>query len=213
MMLEMLAVPATQAEDYLHRLLMTLPGWSSYVQYRVRDKAMHGTHDESLLDLLAVRLAFEMQLARQFSETGLREEWQTSFVTEKAAPQDKHLLWHEALEIGFQKEICAKITQSSEQTPSEPKARPAVQAVFCIDVRSEVMRRSLEASSSEIETLGFAGFFGMPIEYVPFGQRHGTSQVPNIYRRPHPSRKKRHGENCRSGVVWHTHGMPLKPRQ
>jgi len=181
MMLDMLAVPAAQVEDYLHRLLMTLPGWSSYVQYRVRDKAMHGTHDESLLDLLAVRLAFEMQLARQFSETGLREEWQTSFVTEKNASQDKHLLWHEALEIGFQKELCAKITQSSEQTPSEPKARPAVQAVFCIDVRSEVMRRSLEASSPEIETLGFAGFFGMPIEYVPFGQRHGTSQVPVLF--------------------------------
>ena len=181
MMLEMLAVPAAQAEDYLHRLLMTLPGWSSYVQYRVRDKAMHGTHDESLLDLLAVRLAFEMQLARQFGETGLREEWLASFVTEKNASQDKHLLWHEALEIGFQKELCAKITQSSEQTPSEPKTRPAVQAVFCIDVRSEVMRRSLEASSPEIETLGFAGFFGMPIEYVPFGQRHGTSQVPVLF--------------------------------
>jgi len=53
--------------------------------------------------------------------------------------------------------------------------------VFCIDVRSEVMRRSLEAASPAIETMGFAGFFGMPIEYIPFGQRHGTLQVPVLF--------------------------------
>jgi uncharacterized protein YbcC (UPF0753/DUF2309 family) len=181
MMLDLLGVPAAKVEDYLHRLLMTLPGWSSYVQYQVRDKAMHGTHDESLLDLLAVRLAFETQLARQFDDADLKEEWLHHFAFEKAASQDKQLLWHAALEIGFQRELCTKITQSAAQAPSEPKVRSAVQAVFCIDVRSEVMRRSLEAASPEIETMGFAGFFGMPIEYIPFGQRHGSSQVPVLF--------------------------------
>ena len=181
MMLDLLGVPAAKVENYLHRLLMTLPGWSSYVQYQVRDKAMHGTHDESLLDLLAVRLAFETQLARQFDDADLKGEWLQSFAFEKAASQDKQLLWHAALEIGFQRELCTKITQSAAQAPSEPKVRSAVQAVFCIDVRSEVMRRSLEAASPEIETMGFAGFFGMPIEYIPFGQRHGSSQVPVLF--------------------------------
>jgi len=181
MMLDLLGVPAAKVEDYLHRLLMTLPGWSSYVQYQVRDKAMHGTHDESLLDLLAVRLAFETQLVRQFDDADLREEWLHGFAFEKVASQDKQLLWHAALELGFQRELCTKITQSAAQAPTEPKVRPAVQAVFCIDVRSEVMRRSLEAASPEIETMGFAGFFGMPIEYIPFGQRHGTSQVPVLF--------------------------------
>ena len=181
MMLDLLDVPAAKVEDYLHRLLMTLPGWSSYVQYQVRDKAMHGTHNESLLDLLAVRLAFETQLARQFEDADLCEEWLHSFGFEKAASQDKQLLWHAALELGFQRELCTKITQSAAQAYSEPQVRPAVQAVFCIDVRSEVMRRSLEAASPEIETMGFAGFFGMPIEYIPFGQRHGTLQVPVLF--------------------------------
>jgi len=182
-MLETLGLSATQAENYLHRLLMTLPGWSSYVQYQVRDKAMHGTHDESLLDLLAVRLVFEVQLLKQFETSGLREHWQARFVSEgaKDATLEKQLLWHSALEIGFQRDLCAKLAGTGGKSTDGKAARAAVQAVFCIDVRSEVMRRSLEASSPEIETLGFAGFFGMPIEYIPFGQRHGTSQVPVLF--------------------------------
>lgn len=179
--LDELEVPVAQLEDYLHRLLMTLPGWSSYVQYRVRDKAMSGSVDESLLELLAVRLVFELQLARQFDGTGLWESWLKTLSVEKS-PHDpilqRHLLWQRALEAGFQRELILKIHESASSAPVASKARSSVQAVFCIDVRSEVMRRSLESSSDQIETLGFAGFFGMPIEYVPYGQRHGTSQVP-----------------------------------
>ena len=50
--------------------------------------------------------------------------------------------------------------------------------VFCIDVRSERLRRNLEATSDQVETFGFAGFFGLPIEFVRLGETSGTNQLP-----------------------------------
>jgi uncharacterized protein YbcC (UPF0753/DUF2309 family) len=40
-----------------------------------------------------------------------------------------------------------------------------VQAVFCIDVRSEPLRRRLEEQAADVVTLGFAGFFGVALEW------------------------------------------------
>ena len=184
LLLETLCMSEDAAEDYLHRLLMSLPGWSSYVQYRVRDKAMHGTHDESLQDLLAVKLVFEAALLKKYDSPDLRGRLgggaASSRKTGRTCSLQKLLLWHSALEIGFQRELCGRLIAAAG-TGRKKIARPDLQAVFCIDVRSEVMRRSLESVAGGIETLGFAGFFGMPIEHVPFGQRRGTSQVPVLF--------------------------------
>ncbi len=179
-MLISLKLHPDQSVNYLHHLLMTLPGWSSYVQYRVRERTLHGQHDESLLELLTIRLVFEAYLAEQYKGDGLLERWHqsTSAPFSENLGLQKQLLWHTALEAGFQRELATKIAGASKTIVGEQKAHPSVQAVFCIDVRSEIMRRSLESVSPEIETLGFAGFFGMPIEYVPLGKRRGSSQVP-----------------------------------
>ena len=190
--LDMLVINGSDAEDYLHRLLMTIPGWSSYVQYRVRDKAMHGHYDESLLDLLAVRLVFEVQLLNQFEAGGIRAMWLEALAASEreARPRlQKQLIWQLALEIGIQRNLCQQMVSKPDATLIRPTQRPALQAVFCIDVRSELMRRALEASSPEIETLGFAGFFGMPVEYIPFGQRHGTAQLPVLLSPKHRVRE------------------------
>ena len=56
--------------------------------------------------------------------------------------------------------------------------RPVMQAAFCIDVRSEVFRRALEQQDPGIETIGFAGFFGLPLQHRAQGTEEVVSHLP-----------------------------------
>jgi uncharacterized protein YbcC (UPF0753/DUF2309 family) len=176
-LMKKLGVADEDAADFFHRQLMSIRGWAGHVQYRVRENGMHGRSDDTLLQLLAIWLCYDAALLAQFDSPALREFWPA---TSEGVPTDSPevlptFLWQLAHEHAWQRQLLGKL-RSAKKTPSHE--RPAVQAVFCIDVRSEVLRRALEAATPKIETIGFAGFFGLPIEYIPFGQRHGSSQCP-----------------------------------
>lgn len=55
-----------------------------------------------------------------------------------------------------------------------------LQAVFCIDVRSALLRTQLEAQHPAIETYGFAGFFGLPIAYTSKATPYVRPQLPGL---------------------------------
>jgi uncharacterized protein YbcC (UPF0753/DUF2309 family) len=76
-------------------------------------------------------------------------------------------VWHEAYEKEYRHSLIAKLVserQRSADYNSNERPRPRAQAAFCIDVRSKPFRRHLEAQG-EYDTIGFAGFFGTPIDY------------------------------------------------
>ncbi len=153
--LRLLNVPAELSSDFLHRELMSVPGWSAYCAYQDRQ----GPEARNVQQLLAIRLAYDTALL------SLDPNWTCGFAHE-AAPTgfaEAEYIAQLAMEHAFRSNLVGKL----QQVPSRPVApsRKALQAVFCIDVRSEVYRRALEAQSPNIGTIGFAGFFGMSIEF------------------------------------------------
>ncbi len=81
-----------------------------------------------------------------------------------------------AAETAYRRKLLGTLT--SRRVGQRLADRKTVQMIFCIDVRSEVMRRHLESLSDSIETFGFAGFFGMALEYLPLGETNGIAQCP-----------------------------------
>lgn len=188
--IEELALDQTQLVDYLHALLLDINGWASWVAYRRWQARLNGQTEHGLMaELLAVRLGWELALWRHCAAMHsaearqLRSQWQQQWA---GLPQiiDAHRqaqgltwVWQRAAELSYQEALHAQL----RQPPPRQASTPAVlQAAFCIDVRSEPMRRALEAQHPAIETLGFAGFFGLPLEYHPIGTALQRPQLPGL---------------------------------
>ena len=180
-----LGITVEQRTDYYTALLMSINGWSSWCAYE-RWQARLGTvpgktDDDDIMELLAIRLSWEWLLLNNPSDKQIAPKWiaacalnvwaTASFDTEK-----RHdWLLQDALELAYQQPLCRSLMNA----PAVPLT-PTVQAIFCIDVRSEVFRRALEASSAAVHTRGFAGFFGLFISYSPTGTALSRPQLPGL---------------------------------
>ncbi|MFI5304564.1 MAG: DUF2309 domain-containing protein [Nitrospiria bacterium] len=105
-----------------------------------------------------------------------------------AFPESAHgPVWLKAFEAGYQEKLVGKLVSNLAKRQSlgekglerQREVRPQAQAIFCIDVRSESLRRHLEAVG-DYETFGFAGFFTVFIRFRALGSNHDTYQFPVI---------------------------------
>jgi hypothetical protein len=178
--LNALRIDSVTAPDYLHRLLLSIRGWAGYVQYLVRETEMRGGQDDRLLELLAIRISLDAALLEIATIPDLIEFWPPAHRMDDGLSEStaiRHVL-QLALEHSWERQVRSALDSNRSRKCPPTLERPDVQAVFCIDVRSEILRRALEASSPGIQTRGFAGFFGLPIEYRPMEMDKGQAQCP-----------------------------------
>lgn len=186
--LAQLAPQEPDLADFFHRQLAGNSGWAGHVQYLVREDAMRGKDNPALLELLAIRLAYDAALHAAF---GKNEQVASVWKKKDSLPQDPDFdqaisRWQCAYEAGYQKKLAADLIA---QPHTIPTARPSLQAVFCIDVRSEIVRRHLEAALPGTHTLGFAGFFGFPVAHQPALASKSSPRCPVLLVPPIKSRE------------------------
>ena len=152
-LIERRRIPGPRLADYFRAAYRRLPGWASAL-------ARSGDSDD-LVAYLALRLALEDLVLDQ---SILASDPPTAAASdERHEPIERLAVWQEALELDYRDHLLGALSSAGPgSAPSSEAPPPDAQAVFCIDVRSEGIRRNLEAVG-RYETIGFAGFFGLPI--------------------------------------------------
>lgn len=183
-----LNIPQSTLAEYGQALLLDINGWGSYLAYRAFEAEKVGQQQDDVRSLLAIKLAWELVVWRYLEKHSaddfdtLAERWeqQTHHLNELREQHSEALaiprIWARALELSEQQALQQQLIDVNANLPDAP----AMQAIFCIDVRSEVYRRALEQQSGNIETYGFAGFFGLPIEYEQAGTQVARPQLPGL---------------------------------
>ncbi len=178
-----LGVPAAAMADYLTALLASVNGWAAWCAFRRWEARLSGGDDRQIEELLAIRLAWECLLDDGKRGPGsVHAAWARAWEDAVSTVDERHQharidwVWQRALELAYQRPLSLALASVAPPV----SGRPQMQAVFCIDVRSEVMRRALETVAPGVHTLGFAGFFGLPIAYTSLGSSTARLQLPGL---------------------------------
>lgn len=179
-------IDADMLEALGHGLLLRIPGWAAWcsgVDWRAGLKGESSSVCEELLSILLVwewaafahadpgqkNIALNRRLALAQPDAGADSHWLW--------------VWQRAFEIGYQRSLWQVLDNNKQRRcvrGSAAAERPDVQAVFCIDVRSEIMRRHLEEVHPGIQTIGFAGFFGLPVVHHRHGPYRPMNKLPGL---------------------------------
>lgn len=180
-----LGLPAEGAELYADRVLRRVGGWAAHAARLVWERKLAGDEDDTAMEFATVLLCWEAALLTtldadvaaawddakgQLAAVGSRPELREALA--------RRLVLQHAFDRAAQSELVDDLSAPLAPESADRGQRPRAQAVFCIDVRSEVLRRNLERQADDLDTIGFAGFFGMPIEYIPLGHDAGGPQCP-----------------------------------
>lgn len=185
-------IAAVNLEAMLAQVVARIPGWAGHIRWRLAhaDAEMVEGAPAEMADVIALMLVGDrlvdavgepqsvatgsagVDLARHFGvePAALGPAGAAVAEMDQAA---LGLVFQHAAERHFRDALVTSLT-----APTAPNKAIDVEAdlVFCIDVRSEPMRRAVEAIGP-YRTTGYAGFFGLPIAVrEPMGGR--SRQLP-----------------------------------
>ncbi|WP_171822633.1 DUF2309 domain-containing protein [Sulfobacillus thermosulfidooxidans] len=121
-------------------------------------------------------LHLEFDQVKKLSTSDLSELlWWIKLFNDEARAQ----IWLEAFEEHFRHKLLQRLSATPKPVQRLQTDRPIAHIVFCIDVRSEGFRRHLE-EMGPYETLGTAGFFGVPIRFRPFSEHEERHLYPPL---------------------------------
>ncbi|MHB8191345.1 MAG: DUF2309 domain-containing protein [Ferrimicrobium sp.] len=191
--------------------LIRLPGWAGHAKWRSRWALPgHPGPVLGLADYMAVRLSTEVALLAstdlaagdgedgdehraRYAHSGrslvpavpMSLPPETVDCLTGMAPKEAAEVWLLAYEFHWRRELLGRLSKPPVEVGGArgrvERSQPSVQAVFCIDVRSEGIRRHLEGVGS-YETFGFAGFFGLPLRFHPLGVEDAVDACPVLLR-------------------------------
>lgn len=182
---ESLGLGVETQRAYFLRLLHAMGGWSQVASHARWTARRDGRDDATLDGLISVRLAWELFFlargrgAKLADWASVRAAYGRAFAPDPEARTDA--LLHQAYEHAQRRKL-ARVLGARRRAEPTAAARPALQAVFCIDVRSEVLRRHLEAQDPGVVTLGFAGFFGVGVGYAAASDSVVEHRLPVLLR-------------------------------
>lgn len=166
--------------DYCQEAIMTLRGWAGLIfSLQKNPELLSFPRSISLIDFLAVKLVLEKawvmhenpaDLVPDFS--GVTNDYLHPFTNKNLFVAFK-VCQQAAEEVTYQK-VLIQILQNQQTLPQKIK----FQSVFCMDDRECGLRRHLEESTSEIETFGTAGHFGIEALYQHSDDPFPKKQCP-----------------------------------
>jgi len=165
--------PESEWVPILEEQLAALPGWTGFIKQRAADEGVwQSTYPISLDGYLAARLALldavgaDLDPSNEAANVNPTDELARAFLR--------------AWEATYRDDLVGAVAAESQSlADSDGSGRPDAQLVFCIDTRSEVIRRHVEATG-DYETHGYAGFFGIPMEYQGYDADVSVDACPPI---------------------------------
>ena len=221
--------PAEEWTDIFEFHLASLPGWTGFIKRRIADDGpWQSACPITLAEYLAVRLLLVDQFGAPVApddeadgipgngsgQTAENETGETAGAAVDgeagATGQDRTRLplpevWLAAWEESYREELVESVTDASaSRATTTDGARPDAQLVFCIDTRSEIIRRHIEATG-EYETHGYAGFFGIPMRHSRHDSEVTVDACPPILDAEHriADRPAGPGEKRAAYDRWH----------